>query len=328
MTPSPEKLAKREKHRRKAERAEKRVTSRRRAATLVRMLRGAVRWLPMPAACALGHGLGTLAYLFAGRVRRQALANLAAALPDTPERERRRIARRSCALLGRGALAYVVAHRMGRERAMRLVREEGEEHLREALAVGKGVLFVTLHFGCFELLASFMGVRAGAKALARPTDDDGPYALLLEMRREMGCETIGRGQTLDIIRTLRSGKPLAMLIDQDTDDVHGAFVPYFGRLAHTPLGPAALAVRAGAPVVMGFIAWEGLTRHVVYGLPPLYARTDLPTDEAVLELTARMTSVGEAEVRKRPDHWVWFHRRWQTRPEDHPEYAVYEAAKT
>jgi KDO2-lipid IV(A) lauroyltransferase len=318
--------ADRRKQARRARHAARRDAKRRRAVFLLLLLRGAVRWLPMPVACALGDGLGTLAYAISGRFRRQTQAHIALAMPELAASERRRIARRSFALLGRGGCAFFVAHRLGAERALVRVQADGIEHMEAALAGGKGALLVTFHFGAFEILASGIGTRFGARAVGRASDDVGPTAVLIQMRRELGCDTIERGEPLAIIRTLRAGRPVAMLIDQDTSDVRGGFVPFFGRLAHTPLGPAALAVRTGVPVVMGFIAWEGLTRHRVTVMPPLFARPDLSGEEATLELTARMTRIGEEQVRRRPDHWVWVHRRWETRPEDHPDYAVWRGA--
>jgi KDO2-lipid IV(A) lauroyltransferase len=323
LTDGPNRAADEKKRRRRERHAKERDTKRRRAVAALKALRAAVRWLPMPVACALGHALGSVAFVFAKRVRCQTISHLAQAMPELAPSARRRIARRSFALLGRGMFAFLVAHRMGTERALGLVRTEGVEHVRAAIAPGKGVLLVTCHFGCFEMLASFMGHHLGGRAVGRATDDVGPTALLIEMRRELGCDTIQRGEPLEIVRTLRAGKPVAMLIDQDTDDVHGGFVPFFGRLAHTPLGPAALAVRTKTPIVMAFVAWDGLSRHVAFAFPPLHPRADLPEDRAVLELTARMTKIGEDEIRRRPDHWVWMHRRWQTRPEDHPDYPVW-----
>lgn len=311
---------------RRARHAERRKRKRARAASSLRALRAAVRWMPMPMACALGHALGTIGWYFGGRIRRQALEHLAFAMPEKSEGERRRIGRRSCALIGRGMLAFVVAHRMGPERALARVAVTGAEPVRAAQAEGKGALIVTFHFGCFEMLAAWMGRHLGGRAVGRESDEDGPTAMLIDMRRELGCDTIQRGEPREILRTLRAGNPVAMLIDQDTSDVSGAFVPYFGRLAHTPLGPAALAVRTGAPVVMGFVVWDGLSRHRAYGLAPMYARSDLPAAEAALELTARMTRAGEEQVRAHPDHWVWMHRRWNTRPEDHPDYPVWTEA--
>ncbi len=324
MIDEAEKKARAERARaRKKRRSERRAASRARAVVALKIVRGAVRWMPMPVACAVGDALGQLAYFVAGRWRRQSLHHLELAMPELTPSQRRRIIRRNFGLIGRGGFAFIVAHRMGATRALKNVRVESRETAERVFADGKGVLFVTFHFGCFELMASLIGTEAGARAVGRESDEDGPTAMLIQMRRELGCDTIQRGDPREIISTLRAGKPVALLIDQDTDDVKGAFVPFFGRPAHTALGPAALAVRADVPIVMGFVAWESLTRHRAWVLPPLVPRADLPRDEQVLELTARMTKIGEDAIRERPDHWVWIHRRWETRPEDHPDYPVY-----
>lgn len=311
---------------RRAKRSAKRAASRRRAVVFLRIVRFVAGWMPMPLACAVGHALGSLAYSVWPRWRAQTVEHVATAFPQMSAAEHRRIARRSFALLGRGGFAFVVAHRMGAARALARVAIEHRENAESVMAEGKGMLLVTFHYGAFELLASVIGTELGCRAVGRESDEDGPTALLIEMRRDLGCDTIQRGEVREIVSTLRAGKPVAFLVDQDTDDVKGAFVPFFGRLAHTPIGPAALAVRMGVPIVMGFISWEGLTRHCVHVLPALRPREDLPREEQVLELTARMTKIGEDEIRKRPDHWVWVHRRWETRPEDHPDYPVYPPA--
>jgi KDO2-lipid IV(A) lauroyltransferase len=291
---------------------------------VIQVVRGVVRRLPMPVACAFGHGLGVLVYTFARSWRVQSERHVAVAFPDMPPKERRRVARRSFGLLGRGAATFIVAHRMGAARALAHVRIEDSPEVRTALADPRGCLVVTSHFGCFELLAAWLGREHGGRPVGVGTDRDGPVALAIQMRRELGSDTIERGSPREILRTLNAGKPVAFLIDQDTSDVKGVFVPFFGRLAHTPLGPASFAVRTGAPVLMGFIEWTGLARHRAYAAGVLRPRADLPPAEAVLELTARMTKVGEEQIRRRPDHWVWVHRRWQTRPEDHPDYPVYD----
>jgi KDO2-lipid IV(A) lauroyltransferase len=324
---SEDRQATRRKWQEKERRAAERAVTRRRIAGSLKTVRAIVGRLPMPVACALGHTFGTFAYFISRRARRQALDNLAAALPELSAGERRRIARRSFALAARGAMAFVVAHRLGAERALRRVEPGGVPEARAALADGKGLLIVTFHMGCFELMASLMAREFGGKAVGRETDEDGPTALLIEMRRDLGCDTIQRGEPREILRTLRDGKPVAFLIDQDTDDVNGVFVPFFGRPAHTPIGPAALAVRTGAPVIMGFIHWEGLSRHRTYAACVLHPDKSLPADQQALELTARMTKIGEDEIRKRPDHWVWMHRRWETRPEEHPERPVWRLRK-
>src|SRR5207244_2641559 len=151
-------------------------------------------WLPMPVACALGDALGSFAYLVFPRFRRQSAAHVGIAFGDAmPPRERRRVVRRSFALLGRGALALFVAHRLGSRRAHEYLRVENGDIARAALAEGKGLLFVSCHYGCFELVGSWAGVNLGCKAISAPGDDVEPAALLIDMRRDLGCETIERG---------------------------------------------------------------------------------------------------------------------------------------
>src|SRR6185503_6394123 len=151
--------------------------------------------------------------------RRQSLLHASMAFPEMSASEHRRIVRRSFALLARGGFAFVVAHRMGAERALERVSIDGREIAEGVLAEGKGMLLATFHYGCFELMASLLGREAGCKAVGRESDEDGPTAMLIDMRRELGCDTIQRGDVREIVSTLRAGKPVAFVIDQDTDDV-------------------------------------------------------------------------------------------------------------
>lgn len=98
-----------------------------------------------------------------------------------------------------------------------------------------------------------------------------------------------------------------MLIDQDTK-VDGVWVPFFGRPAFTPVGAAELALRQKAIVLPFFIERKADGDHLLRFLPPL----DLPDDPR--EATALMTRAIEEQVRRRPEQWVWMHRRWRRQP--------------
>jgi KDO2-lipid IV(A) lauroyltransferase len=100
-----------------------------------------------------------------------------------------------------------------------------------------------------------------------------------------------------------------MLIDQDTR-VEGVWVPFFGRPAFTPVGAAKISLRMGAATVPTFIERLDDGTHLARFLPPL----DLPDDET--EATALMTRSIEDQVRRRPEQWVWMHRRWRRQPPD------------
>jgi KDO2-lipid IV(A) lauroyltransferase len=148
------------------------------------------------------------------------------------------------------------------------------------------------------------------RVVARELDDPLQQESLLRFRARFGTTTIVRGTpgaARALLASLRSGGALGMLIDQDTD-VDGVFVDFFGRPAWTPVGAAELALRFGAAVLPTFVERlaDGSHRGTIH--PAL----ELPTDP--LAATRAMTATIEAQVRRRPEQWVWLHRRWRRRP--------------
>jgi KDO2-lipid IV(A) lauroyltransferase len=104
-----------------------------------------------------------------------------------------------------------------------------------------------------------------------------------------------------------------MLGDQDARR-NGVFVPFMGRLASTPTGPAWLSLATGAPIVFGTCLRAPDGRYAARLFPPLFPEGDAADVEAVRALTARHTELLEREVRARPESWFWLHKRWKTAP--------------
>ncbi|HEX6851426.1 MAG TPA: hypothetical protein VF139_08440 [Candidatus Polarisedimenticolaceae bacterium] len=276
-----------------------------------------VRWLPLPVAAVSGQLLGTLGWYLAGSARRQTLSNLARAYGTTmPEAVRRRTGRRSFALAGRGLFSWIVLHRMGPERCLRRVEYDCDPAIREA--VKNGAIFITQHFGLFEASNPWLYREFGYRPVGAAAERGSPTERLVRMRRDMGGDTIEQGNARELMTFLKAGGVSAMLMDQDIRRVNGIFVPFFGHPTHTPAGPATFAVRLKIPLVLFRVEWTSLTRHRLTVGPVLHARADLPPEDAVHELTARATAAGEAIIRARPDHWLWVHERWRTRPADRP----------
>ena len=273
--------------------------------------------LPHRLAVGLGGLVGTLAYFIVPKERRLALAHLGLAYPDQTEGWRRRVARDCFANLGRCALELAaVASFDARLKEVALLGEAEAAVLKEAHARGKGVVFVSCHVGNWELLARRL-VREGygAATVAREANDPRLTALLERRRAEAGLQTIWRGSpsaVRELLRTLRRGDLLGLLIDQDTN-VQGHFVPFFGRPAFTPRAAADLALRTGAAVVFGCAHRLGPTQHrLVLRAVSIDQTGDAEQDS--LALTAALTREIEAEVRLAPGEWVWMHRRWKTQP--------------
>src|SRR5262249_43553979 len=197
-------------------------------------------------------------------------------------------------------------------RILASVDVDGEERLRLAYAQGKGVLFVTGHFGYWELHAmAHPLVSEPIGVLARALDNAHLNRLLEEIRQRTGNKVIYRRETIRwVMRTLQSGHGVAVLIDQHIVSRDAIYVDFFERPAATTSAVAALALRTGAPVVPVFALPLGRGRYrIIYDHPVEPPRAD--SADAVHEFTQRCTDVLEMYGRRHPELWLWMHRRWR-----------------
>ncbi len=271
------------------------------------------RLLPRRAGLSFFSFLGGAVFRLYRRDRERALANIALAFPGTDPLVVSAMARGSFVAVARNAYDALRLAHISRERVLELCDVDGEEHLSEACRGGNGVVALTGHIGCWELLAAyFAGKGYRVNVVYRELRDERLEERLVGMRRRHGINSIPRGASaVSAYKALRRGEILAMLIDQDID-VDGVFVPFFGMNAHTPRGAAAFALRAGAPVVPLAIHQQPGGRHRITIRPPLDPpREGLSEREAIDDLTARCTAAIEGFVRMYPQQWVWFHDRWR-----------------
>jgi KDO2-lipid IV(A) lauroyltransferase len=276
-----------------------------------RVLVALFRLLPWGAAQALGRGLGRVAWRLSRRDRRRALEHLVLAFPELPASEHERLARACFRHLGTNA--GEVLWLMSRDCAAvaRHVDVEGLDRVRALREQGQGIMFVTGHCGNWELLAAAANCSGLRITVAvRGLDEPPLQGLIAGLRTRFGTRMVERGEpgaARELLRGLREGA-LGLLIDQDTR-VEGVWVPFFGRPAHTPVGAARLALRRNTAVVPAFIERREDGSHRAWFDVPL----TIPEDE--VEATAVMTRAIEEQVRRRPEQWVWMHRRWRTQPE-------------
>lgn len=268
--------------------------------------------LPLPWVQAIGRGLARVAWRSNRRYKR-ACKHLRMAYPDRPEHEVNEIARKcgvhicvtGCELL----------HMLGRnlDTLLGYVDVEGWEHVEAARKEARPMILLTGHYGNWELLSSTINGRGvGVLGFARKMQDPWIEQVVLDMRRRFGSRTIMRGTpgaTRLLVETLRKNGAIGVLHDQDTRG-EGTWVPFFGRPAFTPIGPARLALTYDAIVVPAFIERRADGRHVAR----FYEALKLP-DEPIAA-TAVMTRAIEEQIRRCPEQWVWFHRRWRRQPAD------------
>jgi KDO2-lipid IV(A) lauroyltransferase len=287
----------------------------------VRVLIGSMRIVPDAVVRFVGTTLGLAVYVFDRPHRRIAQQNLAAAFPTRSPAERRAIARAAFAHFGRLLLTLLKFSTLSTQEMMARVDVDGEERSRAAYAQGKGVLFVTGHFGFWELQALIHAVRVEPIAvLARALDNPRLNELLESIRRRTGNSVIYRRGTIRrVMRTLDAGKGVAILIDQHIMTRDAISVEFFSRPAATTSAVAALALRTGAPVVPVFaLPQPGGRYRLIYEPPVAPPHADAP--DAIRDFTQRCTDVLEMYVRRNPELWLWMHRRWrdEAAPEEAP----------
>ncbi len=273
--------------------------------------------MPFRAASAAGARLGRLGYWPLGIRRTVVEQQLAAAYPDLPAGERAAIARDAYENLGRVGLETSVLAKLPPGRVVGLFHEpHGWEHVTAALAAGKGVLLVSGHLGNWELGAAYLAARgvpveAVARHMNNPLFDD----YLARSRRRLGVDVLFDDAAAPRIpRAARAGRAIALLADQDAKGLASTFVPFFGRPARTPKGPAVFARRLGIPCLMALVVREADGRYRMLFEPVPVTDTgdrDADTDAIVAAYTAQL----EAVVRRYPGQYLWHHKRWKRQPQ-------------
>jgi KDO2-lipid IV(A) lauroyltransferase len=277
--------------------------------------------LPLPIGARLGAWLGELLCFVDRSHRRIALQNLALAFPEKPAAERHRILRASCRNLGRMAAEFCHLPDLDRESLGAIIEISDRAAWEKALQRCRqtGAIVLTAHFGNWELLAHAHGLLGRPVTLIhRPLRNALVDDAIARMRAPAGTRSIPKkAAARDAIRTLRAGGILAIPSDQNQTTRYGVFVDFFGQSACTTPGVARLAALTGAPVFPVFLVRIGESnRHRFEILPEVELISTGDRNADVITNTQRCSRIIEAMIRRYPEQWIWFHRRWKTRPGD------------
>lgn len=290
---------------------------------VMRAVMGAFALLPRPLALRAGVALGEIVYRLDRRDRRIALFNLELAFPERSAAEHRAILRASVHNLGRMAAEVCHLAALTPETIGRYVTVEDPAAWRAALdlAAQRGAVILTGHFGNWELLAYAHGLLGHPITLVhRPMNNALVDRAITDLRAQAGTVSLAKKTAAKAaLRALHRKQIVAIPADQNQTRRYGVFVDFFGVSACTTPGPARLAMLSGAPVVPVFLVREGTSdRHRIVVLPTVELVNTGDRDADVIENTQRCTAVVEAMLRRHPEQWIWFHKRWKTRPLGEP----------
>ena len=288
----------------------------------IRGAAAALRRLSFERAGAIGERIGMLGYRPLGVRRAVVERQVAAAFPGLSQQEVARIARASYANLGRTTIETALLPTYSREEILSLVEHtEGWEHVEQAFAQGRGVMFVSGHLGNWELGGSYVAARGvPLEVVARRMENPLFDRYLNETRQSIGMTVIHDADAVRRVpRAMREQHGVAFLVDQGAVGLASTWVPFFGRYAKTPRGPAVFALRLKTPLVFACALRQPGGRFVMY-FEPIPVETTGTLDADVDRIVASYTSTLERWVRRAPEQYFWHHRRWKhQRPGTPPE---------
>ncbi len=277
--------------------------------------------LPRRLARAFGISLGWTVYLLHGRLRRVGMRNLALAFPEKTETERGRILRGEFTSMGRQLAEVCQFPKYTLENVEQVVVYDGLENYEKAYARGKGVLFLTAHFGGWEVSAFTHSMHGHwMHVVMRPMDNVYMDSLIRQYRTMHGNQMVDKDDFVrGLLSAMKAGEGVGILMDTNMTPPQGIFVDFFGIPACTASGLARIALRTDAAVVPGFTIWDSSLGKYRLRFDPaveLVHTGDLDAD--IHANTQVFTSIIEKYVREYPEQWLWVHRRWKTRPEGEP----------
>jgi len=193
------------------------------------------------------------------------------------------------------------------------VRAEDQAQFDRLLAMKKGMIVITAHFGNFELLGPRFHADGYKIAVVVRNDQNSMLAETINDVRRNSYDVIPRGEaTRPILKRLRDGWVVAMLPDQKSDDL---LLPFFGIPTGTVAGPAVIALRTGSPIQPIYCVRQADDTHKIVAGEPIIP---VSTDNADYDIKKIMTEINlsiEAIVREYPGQWLWLHDRWRNVPE-------------
>lgn len=270
--------------------------------------------VPLAVGYAVASLIGDLTYALWRSKREIAKHNFAAILQRAPQDLAvARTARQSFREFAKYVLEIMRFPRLDADDFQALVEAEGLEHVEEALGRGKGVIFVSFHFGNFELGAALI---SGERTLNVVADDISSQRLFEHLIRHRARRNIllmsPEGAAKPVLQALRRNELVGLMLDlgpraRAFDTVS---VRFFGRETLFPAVAANLARVSGAPIVVGCTVRRKGKPFLGIAYPPIYVGRTQQAVEDVQRATQQLVSYVEDFVGSWPEQWYIFRPMW------------------
>ena len=261
----------------------------------------------------VGRILGNIYYIFVKKQVNRARDNIKKCL-DVSDEKAEQITKSMCQNIGMSFMEITATRGLNAENIQKYVKIEREDYLWEAVNENKGVIMLAIHMDNWEWLGAALSLHGyPLTSFNKKQPSESINKILHDLRSSTGIETFERGttETITAARAMKKGKMLGFIADQD-GGYDGIFVPFFGKMASTPVGPAYFARKFKSPIVPVFIVRDPKGGHKTIVYDKFYYEDTGDEKKDMYECTYRMTKIIEEVIRNYPDNWLWFQKRWNT----------------
>lgn len=275
--------------------------------------------LPLPVLHRMGRALGLAVYLCPGRYRRRLQSNARQAGYDDPAFARQAAAETGAMIMETPRVWLRTAA------CLQQTHSDDDAVVKQALALGRGILYLTPHLGCFEITARYLIQHGPITVMYRPPRQTALEPVMEQARNTSGLKAVPATMqgVREFVRALKRGEAVGMLPDQVPGSGEGVWAPFFGKPAYTMTLAAKLALQTGVEVIL--TAGERLPRGQGWRIH--YVRLDQPLPATAPELAAAINAAMEGLIRRFPTQYLWAYNRYKV-PHDAPPRPEYPSHET
>ncbi len=272
-----------------------------------------VSLLPYPLVLALGRFIGVVYYNLVKKQVNRARITIQERL-QVSEQKADEITKSMCKNIGMSAMEIMYMPALNKDNIRKYVHIENEDLLWQAVNENKGVVMLAIHMDNWEWLGAALAMYGyPITSFIKPQPNESVNKILHYLRVNAGIELFERGtnEIIGAARALKKGKMLGFIADQD-GGYDGIFVPFLGKYASTPAGPAYFAKKFKSPIVPIFIVRNKNGGHKTIIYDYFYYEDTGNEKQDMYNCTLKMTQILEDIIKKYPDNWLWFQKRWNT----------------
>lgn len=269
---------------------------------LVSLFRLASR-LPLPFLHAMGVAAGWLVFLLSPSYRHRLNENIHRAGHG-------RFRNAAIGETGKSVLELPFVWCADPARVLRTASIENWSLAAEALSAGRGVVFLTPHLGCFEIIAQAIAARTPLTALYRPPRKSALKPLIEDARARanliLAPANLSGVRTL--LKALKGGQAIGLLPDQVPQQGEGVWADFFGKPAYTMTLPAKMRQMSGAPIILSYAERKPFGRGYVIR----FAAFEEALGETPVEQARAINAAMEKLIARCPAQYFWSYNRYKT----------------